>query len=131
VAALDAPIRNRVLVIDDNEMVRQVFQRSLAAAGFDVVVATGGGEGVALMRSDPSIGLVLLDLNMPGIDGREVRRIQLADSQLARIPTIIVTGSVDGTVALEDLQAADVLRKPVQRERLIEVVSRYCRPNQR
>jgi CheY-like chemotaxis protein len=124
----DTPARNRVLVIDDQGMVREVFQRSLRAAGFDVVVATGGAEGLQIMRHDPSIGLVLLDLDMPGIDGREVRRRQLADPALAAIPTIIVTGSVDGSVAPEDLQAADLLRKPVPRDRLIEAVSRYCRP---
>ena len=122
-------IRNRVLVIDDDDLVRQVFQRSLRAAGFDVVVASGGAEGLQIMRDDLSIGLVILDLNMPRMTGRDVRGVQLADGQLAAIPTIIVTGSVDGTVGLEDFHPADVLRKPVPRERLIEVVSRYCQPN--
>jgi len=123
----DSPARNRVLVIDDDEMVRQVFQRFLQAAGFDVLIASNGAAGLKIMGDDPSIGLVLLDLDMPGMDGRHVRNIQLADPQLAAIPTIIVTGSAAESIQPEGMET-DLLRKPVSRDFLIEVVSRYCWP---
>ena len=127
-AALTASVvRNRVLIIDDDDAVRQVFQRLLESAGFDVAGAAGGAEGLQRLREDPFIGLVLLDLNMPDVDGRSVRRAQRADPQLHAIPTVVVTGSADRIVD-EELQAADYLHKPVSRERLLAVVQSYCDP---
>jgi CheY-like chemotaxis protein len=121
------PSRNRVLVVDDDPWVRQIFQQLLELAKFDVVVASGGEEGLRMLREDPTIGLVLLDLTMPEVNGWAVRRAQRADPRLATIPTIIVTGSSLPRTAHEELQAADYLVKPVLRDHLISVVAAYCK----
>ena len=63
------PGGNRVLVVDDDRAVRVAFQRALDLAGFDATVASGGGEGLEILRDDPTIDLVLLDLMMPEMDG--------------------------------------------------------------
>jgi CheY-like chemotaxis protein len=123
------PIRNRVLVIDDNDAVRETFRRLLTAAKFDVVTVRSGEEGLEVLRRDPGIGLVLLDYDMPGMNGADVRRAQLADPDLALIPTVLVSGSSGSDFKKEDLQAEAYLDKPVPRDRLIEVVSRYCTPS--
>jgi CheY-like chemotaxis protein len=78
------------------------------------------------MRQDAAIALVLLDFDMPAMNGAEVRRAQRADPALARIPTVMVSGSSGGDMVHGDLCADDYLEKPVGRERLIAVVSRYC-----
>jgi two-component system, chemotaxis family, chemotaxis protein CheY len=115
-----------VLVVDDDRAVREVFERSLQLAGFEVVVAAGGEEGLQILRNDPSICLVLLDLNMPDVDGRKFREMQRSDARLAGISTIILTGSALPLVVHEELQATGYLFKPVRREDLVKVVSRYC-----
>jgi CheY-like chemotaxis protein len=126
-----APVaRNRVLVIDDDPVVCRMFKRSLEAARFDVVVASRGAEGLQVLKDDPTIGLVLLDLMMPDMDGWRFRHAQRTDPWLPTIPTIIVTGSALRNIVHEELQAADYLLKPVGREHLISVVASYCTPRE-
>ena len=117
--------RNRVLIVDDDPVIRSMWQRSLTLAHFDAVVARDGGEGLERLGKDPTIGLVLLDLVMPGIDGWEFLRRQEADSALAKIPTVVITGS---TLSPDrEPRAAGCLRKPVAREHLLNVVGFYCK----
>ncbi len=125
------PLAGRVLVVDDNHSVREMLRRSLQLAGFDVVVAAGGEEGLQILRDDLTICLVLLDLNMPKVNGRKFREIQRSDPRLAGISTIILTGSALPQVVHEELLATAYLFKPVGREELVSVVSRYCRPTPR
>jgi CheY-like chemotaxis protein len=125
---VDAPARNRTLVIDDDPAVRRVMQRSLELANFDVVVAAGGEEGLAILERDPAIGLILLDLAMPGLNGWGFLKVQRAHPRLSRIPTVVVSGST--LEDDEDILATVVLRKPVARDHLISVVGSYCQPKQ-
>lgn len=129
-APYDYPRRGpgRVLVVDDDEGVRVVMRKQLQHAGFDVVAAASGREAFELLRSDPAIRVVLLDMLMPGMDGWGVRREQMSDAALAEIPTIILTGAPLPSLVHDQLRAADYLLKPVGRDHLISVVSNYCEP---
>jgi response regulator RpfG family c-di-GMP phosphodiesterase len=62
----NASVRNTVLVVDDHAGVREAFRRVLQLRGFRVIVASGGEEALALLNGDPTIGLMLLDVEMPG-----------------------------------------------------------------
>jgi len=129
-APYDYPHRGpgRVLVIDDDDGVRTVMRKQLQHAGFDVVVAATGAEGLALLRADASIRLVLLDMIMPVMDGWGVRQKQMEDPRLAQVPAIILTGAPLPSLVHDQLKAADYLLKPVGRDHLISVVSNYCQP---
>jgi CheY-like chemotaxis protein len=116
----------RVLIIDDEPDVRQLFQDILQDAGFAAVAAESGAEGLTRLRQDPQIRVILLDLLMPEMDGWRFRHHQLSHEKFALIPTVIVTGAPLGAAAHEQLKAADYLSKPVSRDRLIAVVARYC-----
>ena len=118
----------RVLIVDDEASIRLLISRQLELAGFDVVCASNGPEALDVLRADPSIRLILLDLMMPGMDGWKVRRAHLADPQLARVPTVILTGAPLPSLVHEQLRAADYLLKPVGREHLVSVVANYCEP---
>jgi CheY-like chemotaxis protein len=115
----------RVLVVDDDRAIRELFRRVLLFEGFDVVVAPGGAEGLRVLGIDPAIALVLLDLDMPGIDGRGFRRAQSSDPRLAGIPTVVVTAVLTDANRAE-LNATAYLNKPVPRARFIQIVERYC-----
>jgi CheY-like chemotaxis protein len=129
-APYDYPRRGpgRVLVIDDDEGVRTVMRKQLQHAGFDVVSAASGFDGLEMMRQDPGIRLVLLDMIMPVLDGWGVRRKQMEDPMLAQVPVIILTGAPLPSLVHDQLRAADYLLKPVGRDHLISVVSNYCQP---
>lgn len=117
----------RVLVIDDEPLVRKLFRRVLEDAGFQVVVAADGEEGLTMLRSGPSVCVVLLDLKMPKMDGTAFRNAQRRDQRLAAIPTVVVTGSPVPEPLRRELCAADYLLKPVKRDDLIRAVERFCR----
>jgi CheY-like chemotaxis protein len=115
-----------VLVIEDDQSVREMLRRFLLFAGFEVLVAAGGREGLLLLQHEPRIAVMMLDLNMPCMDGRQVRAAQLASDRVARIPTVILTGLQLTQADRDQLRASDYLAKPVDLDRLVEVIGRYC-----
>jgi CheY-like chemotaxis protein len=79
----------KVLLIDDDENVAELFGKTLAEAGHDTVVCHGGKEGLASIQSRPP-DVVFLDVRMPGMDGIQVlRKIRAVNASL---PVILVTG---------------------------------------
>ena len=77
----------QVLIVDDDEAVRRLLELLLKTSGYDTVTATNGVEGLEQMhRQLPCV--VLLDMNMPVMDGFEFRRQQLADPHLAAVPVL-------------------------------------------
>jgi CheY-like chemotaxis protein len=129
-APYDYPRRGpgRVLVIDDDEGIRTVMQKQLTHAGFDVATAASGAEGLDLLRNEPTIRVIVLDMIMSEMDGWGFRQAQLSDETLAHIPAVILTGAPLPSLVHEQLKAADYLLKPVGRDHLISVVSNYCEP---
>jgi len=101
-----------VLIVDDTDMNLTLLSQLLRAEG-RISTASSGAEALAIMRQDPP-DLVLLDIDMPEMDGREVLRLMFADPALKDIPTIFVTGldSVDDQVAGLALGAVDYICKP-------------------
>jgi two-component system cell cycle response regulator DivK len=82
-----------LLVVEDNERNLKLVRDVLTFAGFTVLEARTGEEGVAIARAARP-DLVLMDLQLPGIDGTEARRQLLADPATATIPVVAVTASV-------------------------------------
>ena len=80
----------KVLVVDDNEDNRQILIDLLSTAGYEIVEATNGTDAVALATSERP-NLVLMDIQLPGIDGLEATRRIKATPQLANVPVIAVT----------------------------------------
>ena len=118
----------RVLVIDDDEAVRETLADGLRQAGFDVLDSGNGAEALEILRNDGQIGLVLLDLLMPEMDGWRFRHEQRSDPRLAAIPTVVTTGAPLVEVVDRELRADDYLLKPIGLEHLVSVVAHYVRP---
>ena len=117
----------RVLVVDDDNEIRETMVEILTDEGYEVVGARDGYEALAQLR-DPEDrwGLVLLDLMMPNMDGRTFRAEQLLDPVIAPIPVVIVSPMTDVATTAEELQVAEHLTKPVPLRDLIQLVRRYC-----
>jgi len=108
----------RVLVIDDDELVRDATAELLRSAGYIVTEAENGTSGLALLSEiEPAVALI--DFLMPGLNGAEVAR--LARLQRPTLPIIFVSGYSD-TIALDQIAGAVVLRKPVASAVLLAAV---------
>ena len=110
----NSPTPGRLLVVDDNKVNRILLARSLEQQGHVVEVAENGKNGLEKLRSQP-FDLVLLDIEMPELDGYQVLEACLNDTDLRNIP-IIMTSSMDeldSVVKCIELGAEDYLSKPV------------------
>lgn len=104
----------KLLVVDDEAFNRQLIVRQLNQEGYETVDAVGDGrEALDLLRSDP-IDLVLLDLEMPELDGFGVLRELKADMRLRDIPVLMISGQDDQTNIIKciEMGADDFLPKP-------------------
>src|SRR5215472_8590673 len=116
-----------ILVVEDNEDTRQALTVLLNLEGYPVVGAEDGLEGLrTLLQHRPS--LVLLDLTMPVVDGWEFRDEQraLPDPALASTPVLLVTALADAQRHADELGAVGFIQKPIDIDRLLETVRRYC-----
>ena len=80
----------RILLVEDNEMNRDMLSRRLERRGFEVVIATDGAEGVAKSKSDHP-DLVLMDMSLPVMNGWEATRAIKADPATSSLPVIALT----------------------------------------
>lgn len=114
---------NTILVIDDDPSVRDLMTRFLSKLDFNVVSAANGEEGFRLAKQIRPL-LITLDVVMPECDGWTVLHRLKSDSQLAEIPVIMVT-IVDNEAKGIDLGASNYLIKPVERDRLADLVEKH------
>ncbi len=116
-------IRGTVLAIDDDLTARDLITRFMLKEGFIVHTAQDGAEGIRLAREHcPDV--ILLDVMMPRKDGWSVLNSLKADPDLASIPVILVTMVSDQNLGYA-LGAADYITKPIDRERLMNVIRKY------
>ncbi len=110
----------KILLVEDNEMNRDMLSRRLTKRGYAVVMAVDGAEGVAMARSE-SPDLVLMDMGLPVMDGWTATRHIKADPATARIPVIALTAETAEGDREKCLAAGcdDYATKPVDLERLI------------
>jgi len=103
-----------ILLVDDNEMNRDVLSRRLRQRGFDVSVAADGPEALALTGAN-AFDLVLLDVEMPGISGLEVLATLRRTRSATDLPVIMVTARSEGSDIVEAfrLGANDYVTKPI------------------
>jgi CheY-like chemotaxis protein len=110
----------KILLVEDNEMNRDMLSRRLIRRGFEAIIATDGGMGVAMAHSDAP-DLILMDMSLPVLDGWEASRQLKADPATAGIPIIALTAHAMTSDRDKALQAGcnDYDTKPVDLPRLL------------
>ena len=110
----------KILLVEDNEMNRDMLSRRLTKRGFDIVVALDGASGAALAASEHP-DLILMDLSLPDLDGCEVTRQIRANTATASIPVIALTAHAMETDRRRAIEAGcqDYDTKPVDLVRLL------------
>lgn len=114
----------RVLVVDDNSDAREILARSLEKAGYQVMVAASGAEGLQMAREHKP-HLITLDVLMPRMDGWNVLSQLKQEPELADVPVLLISIRVEREMALT-LGAAGFMTKPVDRDELLRVVKRLA-----
>ena len=110
----------RVLLVEDNEMNRDMLSRRLIKVGYEVAMAVDGAEGVAMAKAGP-YDIILMDMSLPVIDGWEATRQIRAEPALAKVPIIALTAHAmagDRDKAME-AGCSDYDTKPVEITRLL------------
>ncbi len=110
----------KILLVEDNELNRDMLSRRLARRGFEVVIAVDGQEGIDLARTG-NPDLILMDLSLPVVDGWAATRRIKADPGTGRIPVIALTAHAMTGDRERALQAGcdDYDSKPVEIDRLV------------
>jgi two-component system, cell cycle response regulator DivK len=117
-----------VLVVDDHEDNRRILRDLLRSAGYEVLEATTGEDGVATAKARPP-DLILMDIQLPGIDGYEATRRIKADEAVRRIPLIVVTSyALSGDDAKALAAGADAyVAKPFSPRVMLAKVREYLK----
>ena len=108
----------RVLVVEDHDAMVEAYRDLLEDEGYSVRVARDGVEALAMLRSEP-IGVVVLDLSLPVMGGREMRRRQLEDAAIAHVPVLVVTADPRATI-----EGLPLLRKPFEADAFLSEIRR-------
>lgn len=119
-----------IILADDNPVNQKIAQIMLSKAGYCVVTADNGMEAIELYQaSTEGVGLILMDINMPGMDGLETtRRIRTIEQSLkTRVPIIAFTANVLPVFKQQCIEAGmdDFLIKPMKREAIFAVVQKW------
>ena len=114
-----------VLVIDDDEGIRDAIAEVLADSAHPVATASNGREALDWLQTHQRPCLILLDLMMPVMDGRQFRAAQRADARLADIPVVVITAGGDQTPKSE-MAVQGWLGKPVELEVLLAHIGQFC-----
>ena len=121
VAAARRPLKGAIiLLVDDDEAVREITATMLRTSGYVVLEVGSGGAALDLLDGETNIDLVILDFAMPGMNGMEVARQM--NSRFPNLPILFITGYVDQSV-LAEIDEARIVKKPFVGEELATKVN--------
>lgn len=119
----------RVLVVEDDPLLRASIEDALADAGHEVTSAIDGAEALGLLDSEMALPeVIILDLMMPNMNGELFRIHQLSDPRIAEIPTLVITAKALTHGTQQALGELPILRKPFALTVLLELIERLAPP---
>lgn len=111
---------SKILSVDDSATMRRIIGRAVAVLGYDFLEAENGLQALELLPSHPDLDLIILDVNMPEMDGFETLQRIKADARFSRIPVMMVTTESDRARIVQAIQAGAVnyVTKPFNQDDL-------------
>jgi CheY-like chemotaxis protein len=122
----DQPAPVSILIVEDDRDIRELVSEIYQSEGYSVAVAGDGAEALALLgHLRPK--LILVDLNMPVMNGAEFNAARVQNPEWRAIPTVLMTAAGHTRERAEGLEVWGVVSKPVALETLLALAVRYCR----
>lgn len=115
-----------VLIVDDDDAPRDQLAQLIRAQGYAVETARNGRDALEKLRGGALPCIILMDLEMPEMDGFAFRHIQLTDPNLQHIPVVLYSAAQALSDYAELLNAAAFVRKPIELQRLMALVRKHC-----
>jgi DNA-binding response OmpR family regulator len=112
---------NKILAIEDDPEVMQLYVSFFQRKGYDVISAKGAVEGMAMLQAHPDTRLILLDLNMPGMSGEEWMAWYLQQGE-KHAPVVVASGKGDILTITKGNNVTAALTKPFHMEELQELI---------
>jgi two-component system response regulator (stage 0 sporulation protein F) len=119
----DTSHRCSVLIVDADPDFRELLRVALSADGYTVSCAGDGRAALNQLRSTADTCIVLFDLRLPGMDGRQFRAAQRRDRALAWIPAIVVSGEPDAAAIARELEVSHFVPKPADLDEVRRAVA--------
>jgi CheY-like chemotaxis protein len=120
------PAPRTVLLVEDDDDIRDAVQDALERRGYQVLTAEDGQKALALLRALPVLpGVILLDLTMPVMNGWEFMSAQAADPALAAIPVVVLSAVPNLAQESKTHHWSGVLSKPISLVVLLETIGRF------
>ena len=118
-----------VMIVEDDDDIRETLEQILDDHDIPAMSAANGAIALAQLRAatEPPC-VILLDMMMPVMDGREFRARQQADPALAQIPVVVLSAHVTGDRAAAEMQADGYLKKPCDLATLLAEINRFLHP---
>ena len=114
-----------IAVVEDDDDLREAISDLLRDGGFDVLMSSNGKDALTLLRNNPHVRAIVLDVMMPVMNGATFRGEQLADPAIAAIPLVLLTGRDDSAPIASMLGAVACLQKPLAADALMRVLEPY------
>lgn len=125
---IPAAAPHRVLIVEDDEIIRESLMDFLGDHGYQAMGAVHGKDALEQLRAtSPSPCLIVLDLMMPVMDGQTFREQQLQDPALANIPTVVMSAYREVDLMAAVVNAHAYLKKPLELDQLLELIQQLCR----
>jgi two-component system chemotaxis response regulator CheY len=118
----------KILIVDDSEVIRQQLSRALTEAGLQVVEASDGVDGLERVAEHPDLCLLVLDINMPRMNGLEMLEALKQNPKSASFPVLILTTEAQHSMVARAKQAGAKawLIKPVKMDQFVGIVQRFA-----
>jgi CheY-like chemotaxis protein len=108
----------KLLIVEDDEGARAALGDIFDFEGYQVALCANGKEALEYLRSEPLPALIILDLQMPVMNGWQFRREQNKDARFAAVPVVVITA----LQSAGDIDVAEIVHKPIDIDRLLAVV---------
>ncbi len=115
----------RILVVEDDNSIRELLVELLQSEGYEVASAVNGLEGLKSLQTQPQPDLILIDLMMPVMDGYSFRTEQMKHPIWSKIPVVVMSAEANAKEKMKNFSITAFLSKPVELDTILKTVEMY------